>query len=306
LKVNLDGTRQRLDIISRMFWSLTKYILHEYADFDDKLLSFSLHNTPIEAVQIGEYHLISKDPQSKNIPGDFLYRLSHPLGEYVIHTGRELSTPVAEVVFDISNHPARVSLIEQLKGKAGYLILQHLRIDSFETEDHLLFSGFTEDGESLDQETCAKLFVCDGKVISGPVSLSAAESPLNADAERHILATINRSLEENSRHFNEAREQLEKWAEDMELAAQKELVDMKNQINAMNRQARQAATVQEQHDIQEKIRQLEQKKRRLRQKIFDIEDEIIIKRDQLIDGLEKRMQQKTQTTPLYTIQWRVE
>ena len=45
-----------------------------------------------------------------------------------------------------------------------------------------------------------------------------ADNRLQGEAQRHVQATIVRSLEENNQHFNEARNQLDKWAEDMELA----------------------------------------------------------------------------------------
>ncbi len=109
----------------------------------------------------------------------------------------------------------------------------------------------------------------------------------------------------NSIHFNEARERLEKWADDMVLAAEKELKDTKEQIKALNRQSRLAPTIDEQHQIQKKIADIEKKKRRQRQKIFDIEDEIMDKRDKLVDGLEKRMKQKTSVKDLFTIRWQV-
>ena len=47
------------------------------------------------------------------------------------------------------------------------------------------------------------------------------------------------------------------------------------------------------------------KNRKWREKIFDIEDEIVDKRDRLVEALEKRMQQKTTSTPLFTIRWKV-
>ncbi len=52
-------------------------------------------------------------------------------------------------------------------------------------------------------------------------------------------------------------------------------------------------------------RELEKKQRKQRQQIFEVEDQIAEKRDQLIDGLQRRMSQKTKSTPLFTIQWRV-
>jgi len=306
LKVNLGGAQQRLDAISRMFWILTRFILAGCARFDDSSLSFDLENSPLPAARPGRYHLISKEPGVENTLGEFLYRLSHPLGEHVLHAGKTCPTPTAEVIFDISNHPTRIEVVKQLAGKSGYLTLQHLQIDSFETEEHLLFTAFTDDGESLDAETGAKLFSCAGRVIDGDVPLDGAADRLDADTQQYVRATLNRSIEANNRHFNEARGQLDQWAEEMELASQKELDDTKNQIRTLNRQARQAETMQASREIQEKVRSLETHKRRLRQKIFDVEDEIAAKRDQLIDALEQRMQHKTNITPLFTIRWRVQ
>ncbi len=303
LRVNLTGAREQLDRVGRMFWTLTRFILEGKATFDDSLLAFDLTDSPLPFVRPGIYHMISKDRDST--PSEFLYRLGHPLGEYVIQTGKDYPAPVAKVAFDISSHPARIAMIERLKGKSGWLILQRLAIDSFEREEHLLFSAFDDDRNPLDQETCEKLFNCNGQMLEGLDVPEGERQHLTANAERHARATISKSLERNNRYFNEAREQLEKWAEDMVLAAEKELHDTKEQIKALNRQARQATTVQEQHQFQEKIKDLEQKKRRQRQRIFAAEDEIEEKRDRLIDALEKRMQQRTEAEPLFTIRWTV-
>jgi hypothetical protein len=42
--------------------------------------------------------------------------------------------------------PTRSTVVENLKGKSGWLILQRLIIDSFEREEHLLFSAFDDPG----------------------------------------------------------------------------------------------------------------------------------------------------------------
>jgi hypothetical protein len=135
---------------------------------------------------------------------------------------------------------------------------------------------------------------------------AAAEQRLNAESERHAKATLSRSLELNSVHFNQTREKLEKWADDMVLSAEKALTDTKEQIKALRREARQAATLEEQHIIQERIQKLERQQRRQRQDIFKAEDEIMEKRDRLIESLERRLAQNTETTLLFTIRWAVE
>ena len=306
LKVNLTGTQQRLDRIARMFWMLTRFILDGQAAFDDLALTFDLHDSPLSAVRTGHYHLISKDPAARDsIGSDFLYRLGHPLGEHVLQSGKNSPTPTATVTFDLSGHPARISVVESLKGKSGYLTLQYLQIDSFDREEFLLFSAFDDAGNPLDQEVCEKFFLCEGRADGATALSEAVTQRLAAEADRHAQATIGRSLEANSRHFHEAREQLEKWAEDMELAAQKELDDMKNQVKALNREARLAENLQRQQEIQEQIRRLEAKKRQLRQRLFDLEDEITAKRDRLIDALQRRLKQKTRIETLFTLRWTV-
>jgi hypothetical protein len=50
---------------------------------------------------------------------------------------------------------------------------------------------------------------------------------------------------------------------------------------------------------------LEKLKRRQRQRIFEVEDEIMARRDGLIEKLEKRMQQRTSVEPLFTLRWSV-
>lgn len=303
LKGNLAGTQERLDRIGRMFWSLTKHQLSGSAEFNDEGFSFNLLNPPITESPKGRYHLISKTQE--NIPGEYLYRLSHPLGEHVLKKSLEFPCPVGEVSFDISGHSTRIAVVGALKGKAGWLSLQHLRIDSFDSEEFLLFSGLDDLGKNLDQETCEKLFNCSGiggRTIAIPGDI---QERLKADESRHVMAMIARNLEENSKHFNEARDQLDKWAEDMELAAQKELDDTKRQIREFQRRSRQSPTMDEQRSLQEEIGRLERKKRNLRQRIFDIEDEIAEKRDRLVEALEKRMEQKTTITPVFTIKWKV-
>jgi hypothetical protein len=210
-----------------------------------------------------------------------------------------------ELTFDVTHHPTKLAVVESLRGKAGFLTLCRLTVDSYEREEYLLFSGFDDGGTALDQETMEKLFVCEGHVNELAPIPAGASARLAAEAERHARAAISRSLEQNSKHFNEAREKLERWAEDMVVSAEKALTDTKEQIKALRRQARQAETLEAQREIQEKVQKLERQQRRQRQEIFRVEDEIMQKRDDLIDQLEKRLSQKSDVETLFTIRWSV-
>ena len=89
------------------------------------------------------------------------------------------------------------------------------------------------------------------------------------------------------------------------LAAEKALRDTKEQIKVAQRQSRLATNLDEQHEIQQRIQKLEKQQRRQRQEIFQVEDNIIEKRDGLIEALEKRLTQKTETRTLFTLEWAV-
>ena len=303
LKMRLDDTKANLDRIGRMFWSLSKFVLRDHAQFDDNALSFYLSRSPHDGQRLGRYHLISKT--QPNVPGDFLYRLSHPLGEWVLETGKTEPVTVADVRFDLTSYPLKLSMVESIKGQGGWLTLQHVAIDSFDREDYLLFSAFTDAGRSLDQETCERLFHCGATVKPIDGVGSEVTDRLSKETARHAEAAVARSLESNNKLFQEERERLEKWADDMVIAAEKDLRDTKEQIKGLKRQARLVVTLDEQNDLQMKLQELERKQRRQRQEIFDIEDQIAEKRDRLIDGLQRRMSQKTTSEPLFTIRWEV-
>jgi SNF2-related domain/Helicase conserved C-terminal domain len=310
LRIQLKDTKAQLDKFSKRFWSVTQHMLNEKATFDDTALVFDLGEPLTTAIPAGRYHLISKTAPhntDKAEPdfGTFLYRLSHPLGEYVVDHAKALSTPVSRLVFNVSKHPTRLHIIETLRGKKGYLALNALAVESYEREEFLLFSAVDDNGIPLEQESCEKLFNCMAD-SAGLVSIpEAITERLNAESDRHIKGTISQSLESNNLHFNEAREKLEKWADDLVLAAEKALKDTKEQIKLLQRQARLATNLAEQHDIQQKIQKLEKQQRRQRQEIFQVEDTIIEKRDSLISSLEKRLTQKTESTRLFTIEWAV-
>jgi hypothetical protein len=303
LKAQLHATRSFLDSVSRQFWTLTKYVLGDAAVFDDDQLCFSLLEAPTNDVRPGRYHLISKT--ARNETGEFLYRLSHPLAEHVIARGRETPTPPARVTFDVTRHPTKLAVVEKLKGQGGWLVLDRLTVELLELEEYLLFTALTDAGEILDQERCEKLFRCDGQVGVAPELPAATAQRLAAESRRHADATVATSFAANNRFFQQERDRLERWADDKVKAAEKELTDVKAQIRATKRDERQAASLDEQHRLQVQIKEFEKKQRRLRQRIFDVEDEIAAKRDELIAALEKRLAQRTHTVRLFTIRWGV-
>lgn len=305
LKLRLQDAEARLDKLGRWFWGVTCYALDGRARFDEQSYAFSLSAPPTGIAQVappGRYQLIRGAVQPDMLA--HAYRLSHPLGEWSIQASLNAATPVATLTLDYGKHGARVSVVEILRGKSGWLTLARLEVTAFETTEALLFSGLTHDGQVLDQETCEKLLAIPAAGKPTPLSTAVPETLL-ANSQRAVAATIAQVLEANQRLFNEERDKLERWADDKLLAAEEALKNTKARIAQLKRDARKAVTLQEQDGIQRELSELERKQRRLRQEIFAVEDEIIAKRDELIASLQQRLQEKTSSETLFSIRWQV-
>ncbi len=302
-KVQLDATRQQLDRISGFFWELSKIVLTDIARFDDSQLTFDLYKSPLEAIKTGRYQLISKT--RPNVAGEFLYRLSHPLGEYVIAAGKAGSTVLGQTYFDISNHPRKITAIERLHGQSGWMALSILHIQSFEKEDYLLFAGFTDKGKLLDPELCESFF-----------SLRAAAAPLanvpepvhqrlQQTIEHAAAPQLQQSMEMNSEYFLQECEKLDRWAEEQIAVFEKELSTIRQAIQTAYRQSRMLRDAVEQHKLQIEIAGLERRKQQLRKRLFEVEDDLTNQRETLIAKLEKRLTQKYEIERIFNLRWTV-
>lgn len=302
LRLHRDQAIAQLDRISQLFWRLTRHVLERAAHFDDKALSFDLSASPAQAAPVGTYHLIRK---GRPTPEDgHVFRLTHPLGEFVLDTGRRYDTPLAELAFDLSSAPQRIAALEQLPSKSGWLELNLLELESFQLEEHLVFSAQADDGTWVDPEACQRLLELPGR-ITGLSPVSSLHSNFEANVRRQIDAALAKALEENNTYFQAEREKLDQWAEDQLLAAEQALHDTKARLKDAKRRARASGTVEEQVAIQDEIKALERQQRRQRQEIFDVEDEIEAKRDALIAALERRLNQRSHSVPLFRIRWRL-
>ncbi len=301
LRIQRDKAEAQLDRIGRLFWRLSKHQLQPHASFDDARLAFDLHQSPCAQAPTGHYQLIRKGQPTPE--HGYIYRLTHPLGEHVLDTGRRLSAPVVELQFNLGTHEARIAVLEKLQGHAGWLELNLLQLQSFQHEEHLVFSALSDAGEVLDHEACERLFNIGAQARSYTLT---APDRLAALVKRQLDATLSRALDENNTYFQRERDKLETWAEDQIHSAEKQLQDTKLRLREAKKKSRGADTPEEQLKAQTEIRKLEQEQRRQRQQIFEVDDEIEARRDQLIAALEQRLHQKSSTSHLFRIRWQLQ
>lgn len=295
------SVNEYLDRYTRFFWAITKHELSGKADFNDYDKSFQLRQQ-IDANGIGLYSLISKGENERE---GIVYRMSHPLGQYVLNETLNNVDITGKITFNITEHKGyKLSQVEQLKGKQGYLTLFKYTINSFDNEDYLLFAGMTIDGQMLTPEQCQKLFECGGTPESTVIPQNIRDNLLK-EINQYASGTLELANEQNLIYVREEEERLQKWTEDMIYALEKELVNNKTQIREYERKLRTATSTAEHLEFQEKLQELNKRKRTLRARLEENEDEIMRKRNELIQDIRMRMETSTELNEIFTIKWEV-
>lgn len=297
LKLNID---EYLDKFSRQFWFLSKYVLHDIAEFNDDEHSFYLKNR-IDNILPGKYTLISKKHENNN---GIIYRTNHPLGEYVIKNGLNIQEKTGKVTFNITDNPLKITQVENLKGSKGYLSLYKYTINSFDKEEYLLFAGMHENGKDIESNICEKLFECIGFWEQADID-DGKHDILKQQIKKYAQEKDIMSEENNMKYFQYEEERLDDWAKDMVQRLEIELKNIKEQIREKERQARHAGTMEEKYNLNQELQDLNAKKSKMRRNLEDNEDEVYEKRNKLMEEIKSRMVKDTKLEEIYTIAWEV-
>ena len=106
--------------------------------------------------------------------------------------------------------------------------------------------------------------------------------------------------------FKEEEERIFRWENDLINSIEKELDTVKRQIREQERQSRQAENLDEKTKIIKKIQELERAKRKKRIELADREDEVGEKRRTMLEELDRRKVQHTQSDDIFIISWQIQ
>jgi len=284
-------------------WRFTRQQLADHADFGPEPYTFTLHSYPADVdtagIPLGQYRLVTHP----NGEIHHQYRLGHPLSERLLTNARSAELPVSELRFRYDRHEGKVTLIEQLQGRRGWLKLDLLTIDALEREDHLVFSGVTDEGGLLDSETCARFFSITAE--QGPETAlpeNVAEK-LEAGLDQAANSLVQAVTERNHQYFEAEMEKLETWADDLKQGLERELKELDREIKAVKKEARQVADLEAKVELHKQTRDLVRKRNDKRRKLFDAQDEIDARGETLINQIEARLKQSVNLKSLFTVRW---
>jgi len=304
LRVRNADTNLHLNQFEHQLMRLAKHELGGSAEFVDSS-SFRLNALPDwiagAAIPTGLYELPRRSGDAH------FFRVSHPLGEAIVSRAHLRPLPAAEIVFDYAGHEGRISQIEPLVGKAGWLSASLLSVDALgQSEDHLLLSGVSDDGVQLGNEAASRLMTIGGSV-SGEARPPEDVATTLADALLVQQANIRRDISErNARFFEAEADKLDGWADDLKVGLERELKELDRQIKEARRAATVALTLEEKLAGQKALKALEAERSTKRRSLFDAQDKIDEQRTELIAQIEGKLEQNTAVQPLFTIRWRVQ
>ena len=302
LKVNLEESKSYLDKYGQLLWKLTKHGLDGLASFDvdgyDGHHRFLLNQKPVNtdnSIPLGYYQI------GKNIENAHIYRVGHPLAQYLITQYGEQTLGGARLIFDYSSHPQQSQSIEPLVGQSGHLVLYKLVINGADSEDHLVFIGRTETGSELQHDQIQRLFDLpsnleneDDEVVLFEMEYESRKAELLGDIEGRY-ATF----------FEQEMDKLDNWADDKRKALKGNLKDFDGQINELKKLIRTAKSLPEKLAYQRRAQKLE-KQRDEAWRDYDIQArEIEERKDGLLDTIESKLQMDIHDQCLFAVKWAV-
>jgi ERCC4-related helicase len=295
-KVRLES-KDMLDRFNARLWDLTRFELASVADFDERRHAFSLRENPFpgEAIHSGPYRLGRADDDGANI-----YRLGHPLAQRVLDEAKAAPLPMADLAFQLDK---KVTILEPLRGKAGWLTLRCIALSALDDEEELLFAGLTEDGYALDPEQCRRLFDL-GAVVGEIRAIKASpKAELDAAFERAKQVVAEEAGRRNGGWFEGEIDKLDRWADDLRATLKADLAEAEEAVKAAKRAARTAQTLPEKLALQRDAHKFEAKRDEAWREYERAGKEVDARKDALLDDVARRLGQRTSERELFTIRW---
>ena len=302
LKVQDEASKAYLNRYERLLMQLTRHELDGRAEFLNDA-SFRLKTQPFPAqtavIPLGLYELPRRSGEAH------LYRLNHPLAEALIAQAKTRDLPPAEIHFDYEQHDGKVTLLEELIGKSGWLTLSLFSVESLDqAEDHLIFAADADDGQILDEEVAARLLTLPGSV-AGQVQPGLVNTLLEAQTQKR-QSDIQRNISErNARFFEDEAVKLDGWADDLKVGLEREIKELDRQIKDARRAATTALTLEEKLAGQKNIKAIEAQRNQKRRSLFDAQDQVDKQREALIAQIEGKLRQAAKVQTLFVIRWKL-
>jgi hypothetical protein len=305
LKLNLALSLNNLDTFERRLWMLTEYALANDAIFDEEHHQFMLENG---SRYDGIYRLTSERESKSELILPYKvqpFRIGHPLAQKILNTYKDAQLPVEAIEFSYSGNEGKTALLEKIVGQSGWLKVQKVSIDSFEQEDHLLIACYTDAGEDVFPEIAERMLMLPASAIGQATADQAVLQNTSMRIERMKQDVLSESANRNQTFFEDEMDKLDTWASDMKVSLEREITDLDAEIKLRKSEAKKMLQLKDKVAAQRAIKDLEKKRADKRQNLYEAQDEVDERKEELLTKVEKMLEQKIEENELFTIRWKL-
>ncbi len=299
-KVRIES-HDMLDRFQAQLWQLTQHLLARHAHFAAQGYSFTLHTNPFpaDAIYPGPYRM------GKRVDDANTYRVGHPLAQRVLAHGQALTPPPAVVTFQYTQSGKNIAILAALVDQSGWLTCTQLTLNALETEDQLMLSGVTDDGICLDDTQCRRFFDLpgvQGDLVTVPSRVTSQLEQTQAQRRQELLTA---ATARNGHWFDTEMEKLDRWAEDRRSSLKAELGELDDTLKEAKKAARVAPTLPDKLERQRAVRKLETKRDEAWRTYDQASRELDRRKDDLLDEISQRLEQRIEQAPLFTLRWQL-
>ena len=136
------------------------------------------------------------------------------------------------------------------------------------------------------------------------IHIAINKESLSQSIESQKATILQGISQRNSGFFENEMEKLEHWADDVKTSLEIELKNLDKEIKFRKTESKKILNLDEKVAAQREIKEMEKKRNVLRQDLFRAQDEVDVKKEELIGKIEIQLKQQILTNDLFTIRWK--
>lgn len=269
-------------------------------------LAGKIKKTPIEGVYELSYNGGEHQIVFRNLKDDEIGRIprahkEHPIIKELIDNALKIETsPVPSLIFDYKNTGKKISQIEPMLNKDGFIFLFKLTVNGIETEEilaPLAFIKAKKEYKPLDLSITKQLLFLSAP--DGAASSVAPEVPFSRD---ELLAHWNLWKEQalqiyqrkNEKLYDREIDRITRYYQDYALRVDDKIARLEKELNDLNRKRDSSADLAERRELHKKQQKTELYIEKLRIEQIKLKEEAFVKKQKDLEDLDKRFETETE------------
>lgn len=249
----------------------------------------------------GYYNLNWKNSEIRR---EVFFRRDHLLCEKLMNECKEKVLPVSLISFDYTNSSRKISYLDVLNCKNGWISIDKLINDSFEKEEHLIITATCDNGEIIEEDIVDKIMElpADTKRIDEDIPIEIIN--LRKEMEKKRILDIENK---NKKYFLNECEKLDEWSEDKKNSLTEDIDQLDKLIKEKKKEMSLDldATLEEIINIKEEINKLKKQRDKKHRELFEAQKQIEDENERLQEAMRIKIRGNSTTENIFTVRFEI-